>query len=57
MDVTPPNDAEKLKAQNAELASKWLKEIGRRRSNEKKWRERGKEGRRAVPGRARERLG
>jgi hypothetical protein len=42
MDVTPPNDAEKLKAQNAELASKWLKEIGRRRSNEKKWRERAK---------------
>jgi hypothetical protein len=35
-------DAAKLKAQNAELAAKWLKEIGRRRSNEKKWREQGK---------------
>lgn len=35
-------DAEKLKQQNAELAGKWLKEISRRRSNEKRWREQGK---------------
>lgn len=35
-------DDEKAKAQKAELASKWLKEISRRRDKEKKWREQGK---------------
>lgn len=44
MAATPQtsDDTAKLKAQNAELAGKWLKEIARRRSNEKKWREQGK---------------
>lgn len=45
-DIANPQAAEaddqKLKTQNAELAGKWLKEISRRRSNEKKWREQGK---------------
>jgi hypothetical protein len=35
-------DTEKLKQQNADLAGKWLKEISRRRSNEKTWRAQGK---------------
>src|SRR5882724_13693862 len=34
-----PTDEEKLKAQNAELATKWLKAIDKRRAEESKWRE------------------
>src|SRR5882724_9096406 len=41
MEPATMGDAEKLKAQNAELATKWLKEISRRRDKEKKWREQG----------------
>jgi hypothetical protein len=35
-------ETEEAKRQRAELAGKWLKEISRRRSNEKRWREQGK---------------
>lgn len=37
------SDEEKAKRQKAELASKWLKAIGKRREKEKNWRRQGKE--------------